>query len=381
MSEENVARLGRKRLVLGFDAGCMSCSDLARRIEEQVGDRLEIRSLHDPQVEYWRKQALGEDAPWAPTLVEVNGGEVKAWTGLRMGLALSRKLGPIATWRVMQELGDNNESYNSDSSFTRVETRGFSRGQFLKGLGGAAVAMSVLSGTGVLSSKATAQELSTTSHGTPAQQRTIKALVRSSNQYERAVRRAGKEFDFEHARFVVDGAAKVGGVVLLTKVTNGQRAATATFFVDLQSNTVVFYNSLVRTKANNATKITRYENDKPLVHLTFENGRVTLPDNRKISIAQFEKEASEHEQAPHSTELPQGVVTTRSTCSRCCSYSYYFCQLLSATECLVAGVLLGGLAKYACKFIVAYSNSKSAGCKAFARVRCYNKYRCGCYRL
>ena len=39
---------GGRKLVLGFDAGCATCSDLAKRIEEAVGDKLEIRSLRDP---------------------------------------------------------------------------------------------------------------------------------------------------------------------------------------------------------------------------------------------------------------------------------------------------------------------------------------------
>ncbi|CAA9405816.1 MAG: hypothetical protein AVDCRST_MAG22-1553 [uncultured Rubrobacteraceae bacterium] len=62
MEETNIRASGY-RLVLGFDAGCMTCSGLARRIEATVGDRLEVRSLTDPQVEHWREQALGEDAP------------------------------------------------------------------------------------------------------------------------------------------------------------------------------------------------------------------------------------------------------------------------------------------------------------------------------
>ncbi len=85
------------RLVLGFDAGCTTCTGLARRIEEQLGDKLEVRSLRDPQVEHWRKRVLGENAPWAPTLIEVKGARVKAWTGVRMGVVLSRRLGLAAT--------------------------------------------------------------------------------------------------------------------------------------------------------------------------------------------------------------------------------------------------------------------------------------------
>ena len=62
---------GTKRLVLGFDGGCATCSDLAAKISERVGDKLEVRSLHHPQVGHWRERSLGKDAPWTPTLFEV----------------------------------------------------------------------------------------------------------------------------------------------------------------------------------------------------------------------------------------------------------------------------------------------------------------------
>ena len=50
----------KKRLVLGFDAGCCTCSEIARRVEERVGDRLEVISLRDPRVQEWCERALGE---------------------------------------------------------------------------------------------------------------------------------------------------------------------------------------------------------------------------------------------------------------------------------------------------------------------------------
>ena len=77
------------RLVLGYDGGCCACSGMAERIKEQVGDKLEVMSLRDTQVQEWREKALGQDAPWAPTLFEVNGSEVRAWTGWWMGAQLS----------------------------------------------------------------------------------------------------------------------------------------------------------------------------------------------------------------------------------------------------------------------------------------------------
>ena len=146
-----------RRLVLGFDAGCMTCSELAKRIEERVEDKIEVLSLNDPRMKHWREQALGEDPPWAPTLVEIEGDVVNAWTGIRMGARLSRALGPLATWRVMQVLGEANADLQLTDSVAARAASGLTRGQFLKGVGGATVAMSLLSGTGRYSSEAEAE--------------------------------------------------------------------------------------------------------------------------------------------------------------------------------------------------------------------------------
>ena len=68
---------GEQRLVLGFDAGCAKCSNVELQIREQVGDEIEVLSLSDYLVQDWRERALGEDAPWAPTLLEVSGAGVE----------------------------------------------------------------------------------------------------------------------------------------------------------------------------------------------------------------------------------------------------------------------------------------------------------------
>ena len=140
--EETNTQPGGRRLVLGFDAGCMTCSELAKTIEAAVGDRLEIRSLNEPQVEYWRRQALGEDAPWAPTLIEVRDGSVKAWTGVRMGARLGRALGLVATWRVMHVLGEMRGRFTDPGG---QRTGMLDRGQFLKGASGTILAFSFMS--------------------------------------------------------------------------------------------------------------------------------------------------------------------------------------------------------------------------------------------
>ncbi len=144
----------RRRLVLGFDAGCTTCSGLAKGIEDAVGDSLEIRNLNDPMMVHWRGQALGGDAPWAPTLVEISGGVIRAWTGVRMGAHLARRLGPAATWRVAKILGEA----KGDGAAEHSPYPGLSRTQFLKGLGGAIVGVSMLSGTRSLAAPAAAEE-------------------------------------------------------------------------------------------------------------------------------------------------------------------------------------------------------------------------------
>lgn len=154
MEGTNTHNGGGRKLVLGFDAGCMTCSGLAKGIQEAVGGRLEIRSLRDPMMEHWRGQALDEDAPWAPTLVEIEGGTVRAWIGVRMGVRLARRLGPAATWRVAKILGEMKREGGPE----RSPYAGLSRSQFLKGVGGAVVGLSVLSGTGSFAAPAAAQE-------------------------------------------------------------------------------------------------------------------------------------------------------------------------------------------------------------------------------
>lgn len=139
-----------RRLVLGFDGGCATCSDLAQEISQGVGDRLEVRSLHHPQVEHWRERALGNDVPWAPTLFEVGVEEVRAWTGTRMALRLAVALGPVSTWRIMRILDEFVTPSRSDS--------GMSRGLFLKRLGGGILGVGLLSASGGLASSALAAQ-------------------------------------------------------------------------------------------------------------------------------------------------------------------------------------------------------------------------------
>lgn len=224
-AQESSLEFTSRRLVLGFDAGCTACSDLAQRIENQAGDKLEVRSLRDTQVEHWRRQALGEDTVWAPTLIEVQSGEVKAWTGPKMCLNLSRFLGPIATWQVMQALVEAGKERKRLKQ-TSMTTSGMSRSEFLlkgaTGVGGAAVGFGVLSASG-LASPAHAATNTKSAELTAEQEEVKREFVKlsqqtSSGQEFTLVNENGKELAF---RRTAEGVAPVDSSMAQSSFARG----------------------------------------------------------------------------------------------------------------------------------------------------------------
>lgn len=49
--------------ILGYDASCSACSQLAKQAQEIAGDKLTVMSLASIDVRQWRATALGDDAP------------------------------------------------------------------------------------------------------------------------------------------------------------------------------------------------------------------------------------------------------------------------------------------------------------------------------
>ncbi len=94
------------RTILAFDASCGKCTQISQRVAEVAGDRLEILPLTHPEVESWRRDAFGNNAPWVPTLVRINDGRSRVFIGRRMAFPLMRTLGPRATLRVISTLGE-----------------------------------------------------------------------------------------------------------------------------------------------------------------------------------------------------------------------------------------------------------------------------------
>jgi hypothetical protein len=90
--------------LLAFDAGCGTCSNVIARISTVVEDRLAVVNLGDERIRTLRRQALGEHPPFAPTLLKVDGGHVRVWTGFAMSVRLSRLLGPARSFKVIRAL-------------------------------------------------------------------------------------------------------------------------------------------------------------------------------------------------------------------------------------------------------------------------------------
>ncbi|MEV4045372.1 bacteriocin fulvocin C-related protein [Streptomyces sp. NPDC049744] len=115
------------RWVLAFDASCGACRNVASRVSDAVGDRLEILPLNHPEVRAWRETALGSDPVWKPTLLKIDGSSVRGWTGSRMSIPLTRRLGAAPTLRVLQALGEMSRT----GSATGKTTDGIPRKRFL----------------------------------------------------------------------------------------------------------------------------------------------------------------------------------------------------------------------------------------------------------
>lgn len=95
----------KTRLYLGYDASCMQCSTVAARIESLVGNQLTLLPLTSPLMDSWRRKTLGDDAPWTPTLVRVNGSKGRAYVGWQMGPQLAAALGVKRSLAVLSALG------------------------------------------------------------------------------------------------------------------------------------------------------------------------------------------------------------------------------------------------------------------------------------
>jgi hypothetical protein len=277
-----------RRLVLGFDGGCFTCADLAQRIEERLEGKIEVKSLHDPQVVEWRKQALGKLTLLTPMLFEIDGDRIASWSGWQIGFVLSRRFGVATSWKVMQILGEaTNYPYSGAVTPTGI---GISRKQFLKGVGGTVVAMSIFAGSPLFSAIASANG----NTGTQAQRDRTKSIVRSSKSYKTLAvwqDKIGARFNWGKADYRVDAPLASVGVPSADET----RSILVLFFVNLRKERVLTYHPTIFTPARSqAVNMTRYIDGNvpkvPYHKQTVGGDWVATQDNRLVSHKQFRTE-------------------------------------------------------------------------------------------
>ena len=129
------------RWLLAFDAGCARCRALSETVVEGCAGKLEVMPLAHPDVRRWRERSLGSPAPWTPTLIRVDGEDVRAWTGRSMAVPLVRWLGVRSTFRVVHALGQLRETAVEEPV---ADGSAMSRKRFLQFGAGVAVAAGIV---------------------------------------------------------------------------------------------------------------------------------------------------------------------------------------------------------------------------------------------
>lgn len=163
-----------------FDAGCSVCTRLAENIERESDGWLMARSLRDPDV----KTLLDAAKPgwqWEPTLLEVQDGQPRVFTGVAMRARMALGLGPRRAWHIMQILTDAVMPVASETP-----RRAFLR-RSVVALAGTLLGPSLITSTAKAASQAiSAQELARD------EVNEYVTLVRATSHFQAFVQRLGK---------------------------------------------------------------------------------------------------------------------------------------------------------------------------------------------
>lgn len=129
----------QRRWILAFDGSCTKCQAISNRVAQASSGKLEVLPLTHPDVRQWREQCLGENPPWVPTLIQVDGVRVRTWVGSAMAFHLVRALGTRSTTRVLRALGELRQQ-QSGRAPDQAGGRAMGRKRFLQLGAGVAVA-------------------------------------------------------------------------------------------------------------------------------------------------------------------------------------------------------------------------------------------------
>lgn len=87
-----------------YDSGCSTCSHLADVVHGAVGDSLKLLSLRTPKAKGLLDEAFPNGWRFAPYVMTVDGGNVRASTGIRATMQLGLWMGPVNAMRVWRAM-------------------------------------------------------------------------------------------------------------------------------------------------------------------------------------------------------------------------------------------------------------------------------------
>lgn len=112
---------------LGYDGTCSRCVSLQDVVADIAGLSLATISLHDPLVAGWRRDAFGDNPPWAPTLFRVKDGKVDAWVGKKLAIKLATVIGPRKAWLLANRIAETAADFDP-KVHREMDRRGFVKG-------------------------------------------------------------------------------------------------------------------------------------------------------------------------------------------------------------------------------------------------------------
>ncbi len=308
---------------------------------------------------------------------------MRAWTGIRMGARLSRALGPAATWRVMQVLGELNVPRAPQESTAEAGITGMSRRQFVKGVGGAAVAMSLMFGTGVFAPAAVARSGSVGGlefvRRTDVRGKRLIDVARKVAQRSDMANITGRDWAVRagDGRFVESG----GHVVLVddtessTRTSDRTIGATARVEVKAARHTLTGGNSLLAVGfklPDNDRFVLYYEFDRPVADGTGElktraalhavAGEDLVLENLSVNGGLVSLQESDRLSATRAS-CGRCYTTYRYT-SRACVRQKWGCLLVACAACIPACATIIGCAYCAgvqCPYAYLYACCKERG--------------------
>lgn len=83
-----------------YDGGCSTCSSLAQSIQDAAGSKLQTINIREDKAKALLDRAHPNGWRFAPYLVAVRGGEIRAWTGAGLAVRLGLLLGPRKAWKI-----------------------------------------------------------------------------------------------------------------------------------------------------------------------------------------------------------------------------------------------------------------------------------------